>query len=103
MDFLNKPTVFCSGMTCGDLRLPFEISSEEFLEYAKADFKENCNKAMINALSNTKRAIDNRVASLLYSFGLYEKSKRKNWDFPYCIDLLCKIGVVTPRNKKSRI
>ncbi len=66
------------------------------MDFAKSDLQENTEKSLVNALSNVKRAIDCRLASLLYIFGYYQKTKRENWNFPRTTDFLVKIGVVAP-------
>jgi len=48
------------------VRIPlFEISAKEFLTFAKSDFEDNDEKGLINALSNAKRAISNRMDEMI--------------------------------------
>lgn len=56
--------------------------------------------------SNTKRAIDSQLDSLLIGFGLSERAKK--WHFPTKIDFLNSIGIISPRflnkiNKKRNL
>ena len=79
----------------------FELKSEDFMAFAKIDLKENTERSMVNALSNIKRAIDCRILSLLLFFGVYNKAKKENWNFPQSADFLSKIGVLAPNILKK--
>lgn len=77
-----------------DLNLPYELIPKEFLKYAKADITLKSNRGIVNALSNTKRALHCQVDSLLYAFGYEEKSKKKN--FYEKLEILTGLDIVTP-------
>jgi len=84
----------------------FEISPEDFLTYAEYDLTAEYDHHLVNSLSNSKRAIDSQLDSLLIGFGLSERSKK--WRFPQKIDFLNKVGVISPRiltkiNKKRNL
>jgi len=84
----------------------FEISPEEFLKFAELDLTAEYKHHLVNSLSNTKRAIDSQLDSLLIGFGLSEKSKR--WRFPKKIEFLNSVGIISPRilnkiNKKRNL
>jgi uncharacterized protein YutE (UPF0331/DUF86 family) len=81
----------------GNIETPFTIKPEEFLEYAESDLKIDDNHHLVNCLSNIKRAIECQIDSLLIGFGLFEKAKNKNWNFPTKIEKLNEIGIVSPR------
>ena len=81
--------------------VPFELRPEDFMAFAKEDLEENTERSMVNALSNIKRAIDCRILSLLYFFGVYNKAKRENWNFPKNTDFLSRIGVLAPNILKK--
>jgi hypothetical protein len=49
---------------------PFSVTSKEFLRYAKTDFKQNNTHGLINALTNTKRAMDCQVDHFIRAIGL---------------------------------
>ncbi len=51
----------------------FEIKPFDFLRYAKEDFQDNSNKALINCLSNCKRSIDCQIDSTLKICGINYK------------------------------
>ncbi len=84
----------------------FEISPTDFLTFAENDLTAKYDHHLVNSLSNSKRAIDSQLDSLLIGFGLSERSKK--WRFPQKIDFLNKIGVISPRiltkiNKKRNL
>lgn len=94
--------------TPAPLRKAFDISPEEFLDYAEKDLSSNYPHSKVNALSNIKRAIDCQIDTLLFAFGLYETSRRKNWNFPEKINVLKESGIILPRilekiNKKRNL
>lgn len=72
----------------------FEISPSEFIKFADCDLTAQYNHHLINCLSNTKRAIDSQLDSLLIGFGISERSK--NWHFPDKVNFLNSIGVISP-------
>jgi hypothetical protein len=76
---------------------PFELKSEDFMRFARRDLKDTTEeRSLVNALSNIKRAIDCRTASLLCFFGVYDRSKKEDWNFPQSTDFLLKVGVLAP-------
>jgi len=79
----------------------FKVDSEEFLKFAKSDLKEGKRKSWVNALSNVKRAIDCRIDSILWVLGLYKKSKKEKWRFPYKVDFVKSLGIVSPNILKK--
>lgn len=97
LEFLErKPeiTVITSGEP---FSIPFELKSEDFMRFAIRDLKDTTEeRSLVNALSNIKRAIDCRTASLLCFFGVYDKSKKEDWNFPQSTDFLVKVGVLAP-------
>jgi hypothetical protein len=66
------------------------------MRFAKEDLEEKSERSLVNALSNIKRAIDCRIASLLFFFGLFKKAKKEDWSFPQSTDFLLKTGVIAP-------
>ena len=77
--------------------IPFEITPEEFLRYAETDLEATLPHRFVNALSNTKRALDCQLDSILDALGLYETSRTQRWGFPAKLRILEDIGMVTPR------
>lgn len=79
------------------VRIPlFEISAEEFLTFAKSDFNENNDRGLINALSNAKRAISNRMDELIKLSCLQKISSKNRWNIPTKMDKLNVIGIFVP-------
>ena len=92
--------------SCCDVETDFEISPLNFLKYAEYDLTAKYDHHLVNSLSNTKRAIDSQLDSLLTGFGLSERAKK--WNFPKKIEFLNNIGVISPRiltkiNKKRNL
>ena len=67
LDFTK--TVICprSGGLIGK---EFEISPNDFLQFAKSDLNEGTEKGLINSLTNCKRAIDCAIDKVLQTFGI---------------------------------
>jgi hypothetical protein len=97
LGFLKRDDLFASPTwRSGPFVTPFELKPEDFMRFAEEDLKEKSERSLVNALSNIKRAIDCRIASLLYFFGILKKAKKENWSFPQSSDFLLKIGVIAP-------
>lgn len=84
----------------------FDISPSKFLKFAEYDLTANYDHCLVNSLSNTKRAIDCQLDSLLIAFGLSGRAKR--WRFPQKIEYLNSVGIISPRilnkiNKKRNL
>lgn len=47
----------------------FNIQPDEFLSYAKEDYRANTRRGFVNALSNSKRAIDSQADNILLNYG----------------------------------
>lgn len=80
-----------------EIAIPFELKARDFLKFAEYDLTSDCSHHLINALSNIKRAIDCQLDSLLFGFGLLEKSKKENWSFPRKAQILNEAGVISPK------
>lgn len=86
----------------------FDISPKEFLELAESDLMASYNNHLLNSLTNTKRAIDSQLDSLLIAFGLFKRSKKERWTFPKKIEFLNDMRIISPRilkkiNKKRNL
>ena len=77
-------------------KLPFEIKPKNFIEFAKADLKSKSIRSLINALSNTKRALDCQLDGILYTLGYYKESKKLRWNFIDKLEFLEKLNIVSP-------
>lgn len=79
-----------------NLNHEFEITPEEFIKFAEKDIEENDKRGLINALSNSKRAIDCQIDKALYCFGIDAK-KWKLWNFPKKLEFIQDLGFLAPR------
>jgi len=86
------------------VRVPlFELSANDFLTYAKSDLVDNDEKGLINALSNAKRAISNRMDELIMLSLLRKISLKQRWNIPTKMDKLRAIGIFVPGILQRRI
>lgn len=92
----SKNTKWCLSIN-STLESDFDILPQEFLKYAEIDLTLNHDHKFINALSNSKRALDCQLDLLLLSFGFYKISQKKMWGFPTKLDIIEKIGLLAPR------
>ncbi len=79
------------------IKTGFEISPKEFHKLAESDLEASYNNHLLNSLTNTKRAIDSQLDSLLIAFGLYKRSKKERWKFPKKIQFFNDMGIISPR------
>jgi len=75
---------------------PFEIRPRELLEFAEYDFSHDYDHHLLNALSNAKRAITCQIDSLLCIMLLRNRSRKEDWNFPRKVDILNKLGIISP-------
>ena len=106
--FLDHESTKWSLSTTGRLKSEFDIFPQDFLKFAELDLSSEHDHNIINALSNSKRAIDCQVDLLLLAFGFYKLSQQKMWGFPTKLDHIEKLGVIAPRilkkiNKKRNL
>jgi hypothetical protein len=93
----NYQDVSVAGGILPRIEIPFQISAREFLEFGAQDLREaESDRHVVNALSNTKRAIECQIDSLLVAFGLFSLSKSQKWNFPRKRETLLELGVVAP-------
>lgn len=71
----------------------FKINPENFIDYANTDIKSTCTHGLVNALSNSKRAVDCQIDKLLCSLGI----GIKNRNLPQKITILKELGIVAPK------
>ncbi|MGA2933586.1 MAG: hypothetical protein ABSD81_00340 [Methanomicrobiales archaeon] len=70
----------------------FEITPQDFLEFAEKDLEKQDLQAMVNALSNIKRSIECQIDVALYSFKIpYERMS-----FPDKVEVLRRMGLSSP-------
>ncbi len=81
----------------------FETDAWEFLRFAREDLRDSTQRARVNALSNAKRAVENRVDTLLYAYGLRSHAKRERWNYPTKAEKLREAGVFVPEALRNMI
>ena len=101
VEFLKHEDTRWSSRDYENIKIPFQISSESYLEFSEEDFKEKNVHSLVNALSNAKRALDCRIDSLLISLGIYEKAKKDRWGVPRKLEEIQKYGIIAPRVLKK--
>jgi len=84
------------GSSGSYLKVPFEFTSKDFLDFASEDLKGQSMRDTVNALGNIKRSIDCLFDSLLFAVNFLEDSKRERWTFPEKMNFLGEIGIITP-------
>lgn len=97
LEFICQEHVGPSSHSFDTVDIPFEISSTEYLEFAELDIKNTSKHGLVNALSNTKRALDCRVESVLFTFGLLKIANKNNWSVPKKLVEISSLGVLAPR------
>ncbi len=81
----------------------FQSEARVFLDFAKEDLQGLDARGMANALSNAKRAIGNRVDTLLFAYGLWIRAKNRRWGYPTKVKKLRGMGVLAPRLLQTMI
>lgn len=93
MDFKNLDT----------FKTPFKLGAEDFLIFSKRDIKEKSLHGDVNAITNIKRCIENRLDSLLFLFGYSEVASKEKWSFPKKLSILEELGIRTPQILHKKI
>ncbi|WP_162935030.1 hypothetical protein [Pseudomonas cavernae] len=79
------------------LRFSRKTTPKDYYHFAIQDLSiEPDTRSLVNALSNTKRALHLQVEMLSTAFGL-DKFSKKAKSFPAMVDFLSSCGLVTPR------
>lgn len=74
------------------LGVKFELNPCDFIRYAEQDLNNNDDRAIVNAISNAKRAIDCRTDMILKALRLSSSTLKKSK-----YDVLQELGIVAPR------
>jgi len=98
---ISHPETSSSMKMSDNLKTDFDIIPQDFISYAEVDLASDYEHNVINALSNSKRALDCQLDILLLSFGYYKKSQKDQWSFPKKIDLMNELGLIAPRVLKK--
>jgi hypothetical protein len=94
--FRKSSSVAITSYEGNQIDIPFEIDSRSFLKFAESDYRKKYPHHMVNALSNTKRAIECQLDSLLYAFGLFGRAQKERWSFRKKADSLSYLGILAP-------
>ena len=78
-------------------RIKFDIMPKEFLKYAEDCLPSKNDANLVNALTNTKRALDCQIELIIYEHGYGKILKRENWNFPKKIQFLKERFIIAPR------
>jgi hypothetical protein len=81
----------------------FETDAWRFLKFARTDLAEGDERGHVNALSNSKRAVENRVDVLLYGYGMRGHATRERWNYPTKAERLREAGVFVPEALRNLI
>lgn len=95
---LKEITNLLKGKNCvcfreTDLFQPFELNAEDFIRFAQQDLAGNSEREMVNALSNTNRAIHCRIDELLFSLNLQPFSSKEGWSHKRKVRFLQDFGI----------
>ena len=93
---IDLSKLIIAGASVGEIEVPFEFSSKDFLDFASEDLKGQSMRDTVNALGNIKRSIDCLFDSLLFAVNFLQDSKRGRWTFPEKMTFLGEIGIITP-------
>lgn len=75
---------------------PFQIKPDDFLCYARVDLDQGDERGLVNALTNTKRAIECQIDTLLFHYGFSKFVKKNRLGFPQKTEILQNLGILTP-------
>ena len=62
--------------------IKFSTTAEEWMTMARKDLEMGNKHGRANALGNAKRAVENRIDTLIWGYGLSSFAKNKSWNFP---------------------
>jgi hypothetical protein len=94
---LLSGTILNYGSHWDKPQIAFDIMPVDFLKYAEADILSKDKGSLVNALSNTKRALDCQIEIIICDHGLKKKLKKKRWNLPKKINFLREKYIVAPR------
>ncbi|MFZ2785076.1 MAG: hypothetical protein WAZ36_11830 [Sediminibacterium sp.] len=104
-EFLEHVDTRCGKAERMTFQSGFNLSPDQFLDFAKEDLKTDLKHKFINSLSNAKKAVDCHIDLMLQAFGYYEVSKKKRWGFPDKQAKMSQIGIAAPAilNKLNKL
>ena len=88
---LGDPETKVLAATLNKIRIEYKIQPIDSFKQAEKDLKDN---VYSNCLSNSKRALEGQINSILIALGFKNKAKK---NFPTKIDFLIQLGISAPR------
>ena len=90
---IQRERAIALGADGTSLDYKFEVNPEEFLDRAEQDYEAGGSAALLNSITNAKRAIHCQIDKVIYCIGFDAKSMK----IVSKINLLKDIGFVAPR------
>ena len=88
----NGAEVYCDSWDT--VKIPWDILAPDYVKFAQKDLEGSGKRSIVNALSNSKRALECQIDSLMLALELTSKSRKMN--VPSKLKLLNDIGVIAP-------
>lgn len=96
--FLAHPkTEYPGGASMSPATIPWELSSRDYLGFARTDLRQRGTRGQVNALGNAKRALHCQIDSILYCVGYWDRAEERRWDFNSKITLLRDMQIIAPQ------
>jgi len=83
--------------SCSNVDTSFDINPEDYISYAEADLRSTDEHRFINALGNTKRALDCQADRLLKLLGFYTDARKEFWGFPRKLKKIAEFDIIAPK------
>ena len=91
---LQTDEIVCEESSSSDISIPiYDISSEEFLNFAENAIADETKEGTINAVSNLKRALDCEMDMFFESINIKRVFDKKNLKFEKKTQFLANIGL----------
>lgn len=71
----------------------YDLYARDYLEFAENQLIEGTPEALINCISNLKRAVDCQTDTFLYTLSLFDTFRKRNLKFEKKLELISSIGV----------
>lgn len=90
---INLENIVIEPDTATSISYGFDANPDEFIDFAKKDVESDDKRGFVNALSNSKRAIDCQINKILCGIGVRAKKE----SLPKKLIILKDLGIVAPR------
>lgn len=94
--FLGDPRTEYGGGSTGFVSLPWDLSADKYLAFARSDLRQGSTRGRVNAVGNAKRALHCQVDSVLFATGFWTRADEKGWSFPVKTELLEEMKIAAP-------